>query len=208
MINTLYQAAICICCALTLVQCASDTKEGSKEIAKTEVAPPVQRQAEPAFKASTLPLPDACSLLTIEDIQEILNVPADEIQVKDGSTARAGHAKSCFFKWIGKRINAGLLVQVQKNPVGDEFPEWPTSFVASKRTSGESNFSGDGETYKYSKFEGLGDDGSYSYNLEKYIWRTGNDYVYMIAFNEDMTEAEQKDAALRLGKKIMQRVGK
>lgn len=156
----------------------------------------------PAFTPSNLPLPDPCSLISSVDVANILNVPTEDLEVKDGSGS-SNHSRACFYKWSGKRVNAGILIQVQKNPVGDEFPGWATSFVESKRSMGESDFSGGSENYKYSKLEGLGDDGSYSYELGKYFWRIADDYVYMVAFNEDMKADEQLSIARGIAEKIL-----
>lgn len=159
-------------------------------------------KTKPAYTPSNLPLPDACSLVSRNEVATILGVPAEDLEIKDGSGS-SNHARACFFKWIGNRPNAGILIQVQKNPVGDEFPTWATSFVESKRTMGESDFSGGDENFKYDKLEGLGDDGSYSYDLGKYFWRVGDDYVYMVAFNEDMSASKQLSAAKKLGAVVM-----
>ncbi len=199
--------------AVLIFSCGSDSAEKPKNQfvqdseGTVEAKPP--KKESPQLNYSKLPVPDACTLLSPEDIQEILGIDATEIQVKDGSHPSSPYARACFFKWISdSRPNAGMLVQAQVNPVGDEFPTWATSFIESKRTGGESDFSGTGEVYKYTKLEGIGDDGSYSYELGKYLWRTGNEYVYMIAFNEDMGDSEQLAAVMKFADKIMQRVEK
>ncbi len=195
---------------LLSIGCGPDTKEKSdSNIQVSDDGKTVITKADPNapdFVPSNLPLPDACTLVTAADVAKIMNVDAGDIEIKDGSGRSSAHSRACFFKWIGERPNAGILVQVQKNPVGDEFPGWATSFVESKRSMGESDFTGSGENVKYKKLEGLGDDASYSYEMGKYIWRTGNDYVYMVAFNEEMTAPQQLKAAKDFASIIMSNV--
>ncbi len=193
--------------ALLVVSCKPDTPsnvevkdDGNTVITKAD-------PDAPAFVPSDLPLPNACQLVTRDEIGRLMNIDGGDIEVKDGS-AGSDHSKACFFKWVGQRPNAGILIQVQKNPVGDEFPGWATSFVESKRTMGESDFTGGSENFKYKDLEGLGDDGAYSYEMGKYFWRTGNDYVYMLAFNEDMSASKQLSVAKQFGKIIMDNVSK
>lgn len=157
----------------------------------------------PDFVPSDLPLPDACSLITTLDVQEVFGVDATGVSLKNATNRQSPHSASCFYKWDGKRPNAGIFIQIQKNPVGAEYPQWATAYVESKRSVGESAFSTDGKTYKYKKWDFVGDDGSYSYDMAKYVWRIGNDYVYTIAFNEDMTESEMTTAAQKLATKVM-----
>jgi len=206
----LIQIVIVLAAVLLTLGCGPDSKP--KTDAKVNVSDDgktVITKADPnapAYTPSDLPLPDACSLVSAADVAKIMKVDAGDIEVKDGSGKSSAHSRACFFKWIGERPNAGILVQVQKNPVGDEFPGWATSFVESKRSMGESDFTGNGENIKYKQLDGLGDDASYSYEMGKYLWRTGNDYVYMVAFNEEMTAAQQLTAAKEFASIIMKNV--
>jgi hypothetical protein len=206
--GTLNYLALSLLVLVNFGSCKSDSKVDKTATADTviEKAPP---KDEPAFTPSDLELPDACSVITKAEIAAALKLKSDEILIKDGSNPKAPHARACFFKWNGGiRANAGILIQIQKNPVGDEFPAWATSYVESKRTSGESSFTGEAENYKYKKWTDVGDDGSYSYDLGKCLGRIGDDYVYMIAFNEDMSEAAQMQAARTMYGNIMARIGK
>jgi len=208
----LFQLSIVMVALLCIVGCRSDSKTNADPNVKvSDDGKTVITKADPNapdYVPSTLPLPDACKLVAADDVARIMNVTSGDIEVKDGGGQKSGHSRACFFKWIGERPNAGILIQVQKNPVGDEFPAWATSFVESKRSMGESDFTGDGGTIKYEKLEGLGDDGSYSYKMGKYYWRVSNDYVYMVAFNEDMSASAQLSAAKEFGAIIMDNLAK
>ena len=103
--------------------------------------------------------------------------------------------------------NTGILLQIQANPVEDEYAEWVTLFVSSKRTTGEKTM-GTNETFKYNKMEGLGDDGSFSHRLGKYIWRDGNKYAFSIAFNTNSAKDVQMKNAKAIGNIMMKNYGK
>lgn len=208
----LFQFTIVLAALLFSVGCEPDTKSKTdSNVTVSDDGKTTITKADPNapdFVPSNLPLPDACDLVSAANVAKIMNVTAGDIEVKDGSGKSSNHSRACFFKWVGDRPNAGILIQVQKNPVGDEFPTWATSFVESKRTMGESDFTGGGEKVIYKKYDGQGDDGAYSYEMGKYFWRTGNDYVYMVAFNEDMSASAQLKAAKQFGDIVMANVAK
>ncbi len=147
-------------------------------------------------------IPNACLLVPKEKLASILGVDVNQVNQKDGSSTQSKFSRSCFFRWEHDGIpNSGVLLQVQKNPVPDEFEAWATSFIAAKKESGETDFSGASEVFKYKDFPGIGTAGAYSHQLGKYYWRIDNDYVCMIAFNIlESTEAEQLRWAKALGK--------
>jgi len=129
----LIQIVIVLAAVLLTLGCGPDSKP--KTDAKVNVSDDgktVITKADPnapAYTPSDLPLPDACSLVSAADVAKIMKVDAGDIEVKDGSGKSSAHSRACFFKWIGERPNAGILVQVQKNPVGDEFPGWETTHL-------------------------------------------------------------------------------
>lgn len=148
-------------------------------------------------------VPSACALISVDQIAKILGVPAEIIKQNDASHTKSPYTRSCFFRWDGASANTGILLQVQANPVQEEYAEWVSLFVSSKRTSGEKAM-GTNETFKYDKLEGLGDDGSYSHRLGKYIWRDGNKYAFMIAFNTNSAADVQMKNAKSIGKIMME----
>lgn len=151
-------------------------------------------------------IPDACDLLTQSTIAKYLNIPEASINLADGSSAKNNKQRACFFKWDGSSIkNAGVMVQVQQNQVADDVPEYLTYMVSSLKTDGENNFS-DGTKMKYKDFPGFGDDGAYSTEAGKYVWRIGNDWAFMIAFNTTLEAKDQKRAAEAFAKEVMSRM--
>ena len=147
-------------------------------------------------------IPSACSLVSAKDIAKIFGISESDITQKDASHTKSPYTSSCFFRWEGASPNTGILVQVQGNPVEEEYAEWVSLFVSSKRTTGEKTM-GTNETFKYDKLEGLGDDGSYSHRLGKYVWRDGNNYAFMIAFNTNSAEKVQMKNAKTIGNIMM-----
>jgi len=198
------------------------TEEDKKRVTKNSMQKPQKPGTEPAsgtftnrpvgnVDPATLPIsdraklasvPDACALISVDQIAKIFGVTADAISQKDASHTKSPFTRSCFYRWDGASPNTGILVQVQGNAVAEEFAGWVSLLVESKRTSGEKAMGSD-ETFKYKKLEGLGDDGSYSHHLGKYIWRDGDNYAFMVAFNTNSAPEVQMKNVQKIGKIMM-----
>ncbi len=173
-----------------------------------EVKKPVQQKA-PKRVPDQVPegsLPSTCDLITADYVAEVLGMVAPrDIFVKDGSGANpyTADSRSCFFKWEHNgEPNAGLLVQIQRNSFPDEFPDWASYYISSKKQQGD-KLPDESVTYRYKDFPGLGVDGAYNYDLARYIWRTKSGYIFMIAFNLPASaEPEQLLWAEKLGKVV------
>lgn len=148
-------------------------------------------------------IPDACDLLTSKTIGRYVRQPAETIFSADGSSPQNKKARACFFKWDGSDLaNAGVMVQLQRNPVQEDVPEYFTYLIASKKTEGEKDPATD-HTIKYQDWPGFGDDGAYSTEAGKYVWRVGNDWAFMIAFNTVLPPKAQKVAADAFAREVM-----
>jgi|GEM_PF-1344340 len=149
-----------------------------------------------------VPLPDACSLVSRETVAKQFGVELRYVNVIDGNP-QGEESRSCFFKWDDPDYpNAGILVQIQANPMVEELPDWPAYAVANKRTTGET-IMGDEAATIYELWPGIGTDGSYSYDLGKYYWRIKNDLVLMLAYNMNITEEKQKETAYAIAEEMM-----
>ena len=147
-------------------------------------------------------LPDACTLLKRESVANQFGVELRYINVIDGNP-EGEESRSCFYKWDDPDYpNAGILVQIQSNPMVEEVPDWPAYAVANKRTTGET-IMGDAAPTIYKLWPGVGTDASYSYELGKYYWRIKNDLVIMLAYNMDITEDKQKETAYNFAQEVM-----
>ncbi|MDF1696816.1 MAG: hypothetical protein P1U56_13325 [Saprospiraceae bacterium] len=148
-------------------------------------------------------IPDACDLLSTKTIARYVNQPAEEIFLADGSSPQNPLARACFFKWDGSAIaNAGVMVQLQRNPVQVDVPEYFTYLISSKKTDGEKNPASP-EVFKYKDWPGFGDDGAYSTEAGKYVWRISNDWAFMVAFNTVLEPKAQKIAAEAFAQEVM-----
>lgn len=133
-------------------------------------------------------LPDPCALVSEAFIGKLIGVDPLYIGKKDGS-GKSFTQRSCFFRWEHDGIaNSGVLIQVQKNPIPDEFPDWAAYYVNAKKNEGDKAPDGS-STYRYKDFPGFGVTGAYSSDLGRYYWRLKNDVVFMVALN--MPEAKE-----------------
>ena len=185
---------------MSLLACKGDKNASADGTTPAANAAPVVEK--PKFDER---LPDACSLLSEDLVVDIIGGQKGAVEIKDGSHSQNLFSRACFFKWEDPGVkNAGIMVQVMLNPVEHDEPEYLSIYIASKKTSGETSMGGEKVLYK--DFPGFGDDGAYSYTFHKYMWRQGNDFSYMIAFNTVMTEAEELAAAKRIATAIMKKV--
>ncbi|MBT8231544.1 MAG: hypothetical protein HKO66_15105 [Saprospiraceae bacterium] len=182
---------------------ADPTKFVQPENNPVQTKEEMQVEFQNKMQSAVLNLPEPCGLLTDDFIGKVIGVDKNAITLKDGSSPATPYARSCFFRWdhLGTP-NSGVLIQVQDNPVPDEFPDWAPYYIQAKRNQGEK--SPDGSlSYKYKKLDGLGVDGAYSFELHRYLWRDAKNYVYLIAFNLPSTEGEELEWAKKLGAEVM-----
>jgi len=166
-------------------------KAGIRKAVQSEIPPP-----------PTSSLPSACDLVTDGFIAKTMDVDVSAVTIKDGTNKISHAARSCFFRWSHKGVpNSGVLVQVQENPLPEEIDEWAAYYIQAKLNQGEIDPSG--TAYKYKPFEGLGVKGAYSYEMHRYLWRTKEGYVFMIAFNINATEKEELAWAKTIGKEML-----
>lgn len=149
------------------------------------------------------PLPEACQLIEPSLVSQLFNVDVEAINVNDGNPS-AKEFRSCFFKWDDIYYpNTGILIQILRNPVPEEYPEYLSYTVANKRSLGE-NIVGASSPVLAEMFSGFGDDGSYSYEIGKYYWRVRDDVAFMLAFNMDISKEDQMRAARTLAERVME----
>lgn len=165
---------------------------------------PVDQKIEELAKAKTidpkeLSLPDACSMITDVKIKEIFNLKEVTININTASNPENQGSKSCFFKWDDLDTpNAGILIQLQTNPIYGEYNEYISQFVKSKLTDGETML-GDDKPMIYKKFEAGTLEGAYSFQQAKFYWNIGNNYLVMLAMN---ISTLSEDKMLKAAEKI------
>lgn len=146
----------------------------------------------------------ACSLVSALAVGEALGRAKEEIVLRNATPRDADPAQTaCFYKWTDHDLpNAGLFIQLLRNPLGDEYPNYISLMIQSKLDKGEQTI--DGEPILFKQFRGFGDDGAYSTEGGKYFWRIGEDVVFHIAFNTLHGPKEQYDIATKLAKTLTQ----
>lgn len=148
-------------------------------------------------------LPDMCAYITPEVLSSILGKPVEEIEIKDASNTKTGKSRTCFYKLLNQApANAGIMINAEVNPLPEEVANYHTAYIAGKKTIGENSIEAD-KAFIYKDFPGFGDDGAYSYELSKYLWRIGEDIGFMIAFNTNYSPKEQKKIAEKIATEIM-----
>lgn len=180
---------------------ANPVQELTQRNGKVENKNTQEKRAEQKAIVAKGGLPDACTLISKEQIATIINEDPSIVRLKNGTSPQSSNTQACFYRWdFNGMPNSGILVQVQTNPIPDDLPTWASSFVDSKKSVGETDYSGSGETIKYKTMTNLGNAGAYSFEMGKYFWRLNDDYVFMIAYNLPGTdEATQLKYTKKIG---------
>lgn len=148
-------------------------------------------------------LPDMCDLVPKSYIAEVLGLDNDAVTLNNSSQSGANPKhKTCFFKWTDPNFpNTGIMLQAMRNPLPDEFPEYLTTFIQSKRENGE-NALGDEFVHYFKDFRGVGDEGIYNADIGKYFWRYSDLVVFQLAFNSIHEQDEQLAIASKLATRM------
>lgn len=150
-------------------------------------------------------LGQACELMPAATVAAALGKTSDQISVVNSTKPGDDpETTSCFYKWEDPEdlFNAGIFVQLMKNPFADqeEYASYIEQMISSKRERGEQGQ--DGEVTLFKRFEGFGDDGSYSTEGGKYFWRLGDQVAFQIAFNTNKAPDVQYQMARSLAKEL------
>lgn len=139
-------------------------------------------------------LGSGCRLVSGKAMADILGLDIADVKLSNATPRDADPGQTaCFYKWDDPELfNAGILVQLFKNPVGDEFPDYISFFIDSKRDTGEQE--ADGTKVIFEKLD-WGDDGSYSTEVGKYYWRLGDKIVMAVVFNTSHEKRKQYQLA-------------
>ena len=144
----------------------------------------------------------ACSLVSTNVVAEALGMNNDQIKQSNATPAAENPVQSaCFYKWEDFDLpNSGIFIQIIRNPLGDEYPDYISKYVESYRLQGEQGV--DEQPVFFKKFEGFGDDGSYSTEAGKYFWRLGEKVSFLVAFNTTHNPAKQYEIATAVAKEL------
>ncbi len=158
-----------------------------------------------ATDPSKLTIPNACEMITQQSIQTLMKSAGLNIRIKEANDPENDKAKSCFFQWDDPNTpNAGILIQIQTNPIFEEYPQYISNFVAAKLSEGETVL-GQDKPVKFKKFAAGSTVGAFSHEQSRFYWSLGNNYLFMLAMN--LTTLNE-DQMLSLGEKIVEEVNK
>ena len=170
-----------------------------------EVAIGANFDVESRLANRTRLLPSACAIVRRNEVAEVLGLTVQDLIVTN-STPRDRNPthSSCFYKWDdGILSNAGVMLQMMRNPNEEEFPDYVSAFIHAFRTKGERGL--DEAPIIYEEFHGFGDDGAYSIEGGKYFWRLGEKIIFGIAFNTSHSPEEQYRIATDFAKLMTER---
>jgi hypothetical protein len=138
-------------------------------------------------------LPKLSRLISKEKIGKLAGVDATLITQKELTNKQnPDKLRSCFYKWLEPgNEDAGMFIQIQSNPIGDELPDWAKEYMKSKYQSGESMYPSDGNTYRYKKIDGIAEEAAVCHELKKVIWRPNNDMIITVVDNYRVSDKQR-----------------
>ena len=159
---------------------------------------PSEGEINPVNSIIQAELPYACDIISNKEMMEILDMGI-ALDVLDGNRNLTSEtSSSCFYKWDDPKYDAsGVMIQVNRNPLPDEIPDFVLKYMNNKRWEGENSSDDPNISFKYSDLEGLPFPAIYNRETFKYYFGIKNTFLCSVAFNYP-AEPEQLDAWFKL----------
>jgi len=146
-------------------------------------------------------LGNACTMINDQEMAYALGITREELLLNNATPATADRNQvSCFYKWDDPELaNAGIFVQLLKNPLGEDYAGYITQLIEQKRVRGEQDANGSATLFEELDW---GDDGSYSVESGKYFWRLGDEVAFFVAFNTLHEPQKQYQIATKIATQL------
>ena len=147
------------------------------------------------------PLYNPCSLISVEELADILNISPGQIKVKPTSSS-GSFSRSCFLSWENMENGAknSMFLMLQTDPIPGDFEDWAKSFIEAKITNGDMGYPDTETPYKYEPVEEIEGLSAYNDELRRVFWKFDKDYVMAIFYNAGLTTKNRKDYAVKISK--------
>jgi hypothetical protein len=191
--------------ALTSCKNEKNVEQAKVENAPTTISVPSSMgdTTQAVVAISPKSIPDPCALLNQVFIEDAIGSALNSFTIKSGNIGSQTSSRSCFFRWVtSSNPNEGIMLQIMNNSLSSDAPNYPTLFIESKIKDGDQAAYG-GQVAKYQSWNELGDGGAASHEKGVYHWRIANDYIFMLAFNNNMSASQRNKLAQKIGKEIM-----
>ncbi|WP_235299179.1 hypothetical protein [Portibacter marinus] len=152
-------------------------------------------------------LPFACDFIDEKEMLSILDKDVN-LEVLDGNRNRKSeHSTSCFYKWDDIQYDvSGVMIQINRNPLPDEIPNFVQKSLDNKRWEGERSYDDPNISFKYDDMEGMPFPVIYNRETNKYFFGLKDMFVCSVVFNYP-AEPDQLDAWFReIATKIVESV--
>jgi len=138
----------------------------------------------PVLNERTDKLIFACDLISSDEMLEILGMEVN-LEVLDGNRNKPSTTtSSCFYKWDDMKYDvSGVMVQVNRNPLPDEIPDYVPKYMNNKRWNGERSYDDPDVVFKYEDLEGLEFPAIYNRETYKYYFGIKDTYLCSVVFN-------------------------
>jgi len=187
------------------VSCKSDVKvdDVKKETTAVKNEPAAKTSPEENKQENVATLVNPCSLISREQLAEILEIPVENISIKN-LPASGTYSRSCYLRWenVENGSQRSMFLVLQTDPLPGDFEDWAHSFLDAKKTSGDIRYPDSGKPYKYKSIDGFDKEVAYNDELKKVFWKIDKNYVGAIFFNAGLTSHNRKLYAAEIAKII------
>lgn len=147
------------------------------------------------------PLFNPCSLISVEELADILDVSPAQLKIKPTSSSGT-FSRSCFLTWenVDNGGKNSMFLMLQTDPIPGDFEDWAQSFIEAKISTGDMGYPNSSMPYKYEKIEGMDDLSAYNDELKRVFWKFNKDYVMAVFYNAGLTAKNRKEYAKEIAK--------
>ena len=145
------------------------------------------------------PLFNPCSLISVNELAEILNISPSQLKIKPTSSSGT-FSRSCFLTWenVENGRKNSMFLMLQTDPIPGDFEDWAQSFLEAKISTGDMGYPNSSMPYKYEKVEGMDGLSAYNDELKRVFWKYNKDYVIAIFYNAGLSTQNRKEYAKKI----------
>lgn len=175
----------------------TDTKESTHALAGSQDNANSSNESE-------FNIPDACTLITNDEVKNIFHVKSNVAHV-DISSGIKPNTKTCNFYWDEGENKVNIIIQIQ---IHSGSGGTATAFIQDLTKNGLV-INGMDQRVQYDTFDAAGDLGAFSLEQRRCFWAGNDKYSFMVVFNtSNPSEKENKEILSNLAKALNKSLAK
>lgn len=166
---------------LTLLSCKNESKQPSDDLNQSQPSLAADAEQSTPNHDANREIPDVCSLIDVEVVKAIFNVPGNVGKV-DISSGLKPYAKTCNFYWDNGDMRSNIIIQIQEHTPESGLGTSATRYIDEMVTQGLA-IQGVNERIPFNAFDAGGRPGAYSFPQSRCFWAADDFYSFMVVAN-------------------------